>query len=163
MADAAMLAVERSCRLRSSPRTRRLSSRAHRRVLAQPHHGRRASRPPPARRTRPSPRRAANSKAIPAPRPGALEAEKAHIARYDKAIAAVRDQSISPADAERLKRHSRASPPRDVAGAKAARDQIEEPIARKLVDWYRLRGGFGEAQEYRAVHRRQSGLAGPRT
>ncbi|CAN0495932.1 unnamed protein product, partial [Phaeothamnion confervicola] len=37
----------------------------------------------------------------------------------------------------------------DLAGAKALRDQIGEPVARKIVDWYRLRAGFGEAREHR--------------
>ena len=43
------------------------------------------------------------NKLIPSPRPGAVEAETAHIARYDAAIAAAREQTISGADAERLK------------------------------------------------------------
>ena len=89
------------------------------------------------------------SNVIPSPRPGAFEAEKAHVARYDSAIAAVRDQSVSPADIERLKRALSRVAAADLSGTKIARDEIEEPIARKIVDWYRLRGGLGEAREYR--------------
>ncbi len=92
---------------------------------------------------------AAQDKLSPAPRPGAFEVEKAHVARYDAAIAAVRDQAISAADGERLKRAFARVAAIDLAGAKAARDEIEQPIARKIVDWYRLRGGLGEASEYR--------------
>ena len=89
------------------------------------------------------------NKLIPSPRPGAFEAETAHIARYDAAIAAAREQTISGADAERLKQALAKVSAMDQAGAKALRDQIEEPIARKMVDWFRLRGGIGEAKEYR--------------
>ncbi len=86
---------------------------------------------------------------IPSPRPGAFDAEKAHVARYDAAIAAVRDQSISAADIERLKLALSRVTAADLIGAKISRDEIDEPIARKIVDWYRLRGGLGEAREYR--------------
>lgn len=91
----------------------------------------------------------AASNVIPAPRPGAFDAEKAHVARYDAAIAAVRDQSISAADIERLNRALSRIAAADLLGTKISRDEIEEPIARKIVDWYRLRGGLGEAREYR--------------
>ena len=91
----------------------------------------------------------AEDKRIPAPGPGAYEVEKAHIARYDAAIAAVRDQAVSSADAERLKRALTRVAAMDRPARKPQRDEIEEPIARKLVDWYRLRGGFGEPREYR--------------
>lgn len=89
------------------------------------------------------------SKAIAAPRPGAMEAEQAHIARYDKAIAAARDHQVTANDAERLKQALARVSAGDVAGANALRDQITDPIARKMVDWFRLRGGFGEPKEYR--------------
>lgn len=91
----------------------------------------------------------AEDRRIPAPSPGAYEVEKAHIARYDAAIAQARDQSISAADAERLKKAFQKISALDAAGAKAERDAIEEPIARKMVDWFRLRGGQAEAREYR--------------
>lgn len=91
----------------------------------------------------------AEDKRIAAPSPGAYEVEKAHIARYDAAIAQAREQAISATDAERLKKAFQKIAALDAAGAKAERDAIEEPIARKMVDWYRLRGGQAEAKEYR--------------
>ena len=38
----------------------------------------------------------------------------------------------------------------DPAKARGVRDQITDPVARKLVDWFRLRVGLGEPLEYRA-------------
>ena len=87
---------------------------------------------------------------IAAPLPGALDAEKTHIARYDAAIAAVRDQGVSAEDATRIQQAVARIAAGDMNGARAQRDVVSEPIARKLVDWYRLRSGFGEPQEYRA-------------
>ena len=91
----------------------------------------------------------AESKHIAAPRPGAFDVEKAHVARYDAAIASVRDQDISAVDAEKLKQAFARTAAGDPAGSKATRDQIGDPIARKIADWHRLRSGFGEAREYR--------------
>jgi soluble lytic murein transglycosylase len=97
----------------------------------------------------PPPPASVESKVIPAPRPGDLAAETAHVQRYDAAIAAVRDQTISAADVERLKRALARVSAMDGIGTRIARDEIDDPIARKIVDWYRLRGGVGEAREYR--------------
>lgn len=87
---------------------------------------------------------------IAAPLPGALDAERAHIARYDAAIAAVRDQGVSPEDTTRIQQAVARIAAGDMNGARTLRDAISEPIARKLVDWYRLRSGYGEPPEYRA-------------
>ena len=87
---------------------------------------------------------------IAAPVPGALEAEKAHIARFDAAIAAVRNQAIGADDATHLQQALARIAANDPNGARAHRDAIGEPIARKLVDWFRLRAGYGDPQEYRA-------------
>ena len=103
----------------------------------------------PANAQSPAPTPPSENKAIPAPRPGAMEAEQAHIARYDKAIAAVRDHQITAADAERLKQALARVSAMDAAGANTLRDQIADPTGRKLVDWFRLRGGFGQSKEYR--------------
>jgi len=105
--------------------------------------------PPPTQSKVQTPTAPPEANLIPSPRPGAFEAEKAHVARYDAAIAAVRDQSVSAADIERLKRAVARVAAVDLPGTKNARDEISEPIARKIVDWYRLRGGLGEAREYR--------------
>ena len=50
----------------------------------------------------------------------------------------------------------------ELAEAKALRDKITDPAARKLVDWYLYRGGYGTAAEIRAFLDGQSGLARPR-
>ena len=92
---------------------------------------------------------AVENKFIPSPQPGALDVEKAHIARYDAAIAAARRQEVSAADVEKLKQAMARVSAGDPTGALALREQITEPIVRKMADWFRLRGGFGEAKEYR--------------
>jgi soluble lytic murein transglycosylase len=97
----------------------------------------------------PAPAAAAESNAIPAPRPGDMKAEQAHVQRYDKAIAAVRDHKVEAADLEKLKQAFARITAIDVAGATALRQQIVDPAARKMVDWFRLRGGLGEPAEYR--------------
>lgn len=101
--------------------------------------------PPPAATAPPM-----EDRRIPAPRPGDFQAEKAHVARYDAAIAAVRDHKLSTADAEQLKRAMAQLTAGDQAAFKAARDALTDPIATKIADWFRLRGGMGEAGEIRA-------------
>lgn len=88
-------------------------------------------------------------KAIPAPLPGDMKAEQAHVQRYDKAIAGVRDHKVDPADADKLNKAFARITAIDAAGATVLRQQIADPTARKLVDWFRLRGGIGEPAEYR--------------
>ena len=85
----------------------------------------------------------------PSPQPGAIEVERAHVARYDAAIAAATAHAVAPADATRLQTVFARTTTRDLNAAKVARDELGDPIARKIADWYRLRSGFGEAQEYR--------------
>ncbi len=93
---------------------------------------------------------ASEDRRIPAPRPGAFEIEKAHVARYDAAIANVRNHKVSAADAEQLKRAITQLTAGDQAAFKTARDAITDPVAAKIADWFRMRGGFGEAGEIRA-------------
>jgi soluble lytic murein transglycosylase len=92
----------------------------------------------------------AEDRRVPAPRPGDMQSEKDHVARYDAAIAAVRNHTLAAGDAENLKRALAKLTAGDQAGFKAARDAITDPIAAKIADWFRLRGGFGEAGEIRA-------------
>ena len=87
---------------------------------------------------------------IPAPQPGALAAEQAHIARYDAAIAAVRSQTVTSEDATKLQQAFARITANDANAARALRDEMSDPLARKLADWYRLRAGLGEPQEVRA-------------
>ena len=107
-----------------------------------------AAAQPPAPAQAPAQAPPVENKFIASPQPGALDVEKAHIARYDAAISAVRRQEITAADTDKLKQSMARVGAGDPAGAKALRDQIVDPLVRKMADWYRLRGGFGEAREY---------------
>ncbi len=84
----------------------------------------------------------------PAHRP--TEGELAHIARYDAAIAPVRDLALAGDEATSLRAALKAASQGDLADARAARDKVGDPAARKLVDWYLYRAGFGTAGEVRA-------------
>lgn len=81
-------------------------------------------------------------------RPLAEEAE--HVARYDAAIAATRDHALSSDDATRLRESIAAAAAGRLGDARGTRDKLADPAARKLVDWYIYRGGYGTAAEVRA-------------
>jgi soluble lytic murein transglycosylase len=83
------------------------------------------------------------------PTAGAHQGETAHLARYDAAIASVRGHAVSSADAKRVKTAFARIAAGDPDAARAERNAITDPVAAKLVDWYRLRSGFGKADEYR--------------
>src|SRR6185369_1827908 len=80
--------------------------------------------------------------------PMAEEAE--HVARYDAAIGPARDHPLAPADATSLREAMAAGGSGRLAEAKTIRDRIGDPAARKLVDWFVYRGGYGTASEIRA-------------
>jgi soluble lytic murein transglycosylase len=82
------------------------------------------------------------------PRPQAEESR--HVARYDAAIASVRDLAMPAEDATRLREAIAASAGGKLDEARAHRDKISEPAARKLVDWYLFRGGYGSAADMQA-------------
>jgi soluble lytic murein transglycosylase len=86
-------------------------------------------------------------KPVPPPAEAAREAE--HVTRLDAAIAPVRDYALTTEDASRLGEAVAAYASNAVAKGQQLRDQIADPLARKLVDWYRLRGGFGEPGDHR--------------
>jgi soluble lytic murein transglycosylase len=81
-------------------------------------------------------------------RPLAEEAE--HVARFDSAIAPTRDHALSTEEAGKLREAIGAAAGGRLADAKGLRDKIADPAARKLVDWYLYRGGYGTASEVRA-------------
>ncbi len=91
-----------------------------------------------------------NTSVVRTPAPGAVELEAAHVKRYDAAIAPVRDHALPAGDAERLRGAFSRISANDDAAARADRDAISDPIARKLVDWFRLRSGIGTVDEYSA-------------
>jgi soluble lytic murein transglycosylase len=87
-------------------------------------------------------------KPSPAPRPPAEEVQ--HAARFDAAIAATRNHPVSAEDTGRIRDAVKAIAESDLAKGKALRDQVKEPVGRKLIDWYLYRSGYGNAAEIRA-------------
>jgi soluble lytic murein transglycosylase len=73
-----------------------------------------------------------------------------HAERYDAAIAPVRNYSLAVEDATRIRDAVKAISSGNLAQGKALRDQIGDPIGRKLVDWYLYRSGKTTAREIRA-------------
>src|SRR5262245_26986502 len=86
----------------------------------------------------------------PVPRPTPLPPENEHIQRYDAAIAPLRNLTISEGDAALLREAIANGSNGKLAEAKALRDRIGDPAARKLVDWFIFRAGYGTATEIRA-------------
>lgn len=82
--------------------------------------------------------------------PALLKAEKDHIAKLDEALAPVRNLAPSVADAEAIKQAVAAIAKGDVARASELKSSIHDPVGKKLVEFARLRHGYGEAGEYRA-------------
>ena len=123
-----------------------------------------AAQPPPAKAKKPAakPNQAAAAKSAAAPQPAPAPAVQAmaslqplaeeaeHVARYDAAIASARDYQITTEDAAHIREAIVAAAGGRLAEAKAVRDKITDPAARKLVDWYLYRGGYGTALEVRA-------------
>lgn len=86
----------------------------------------------------------------PIAKPGVGSAAEAdYIALLDKAIAPLRDAPLSVEDASAIVQAFKAVASSNLTQAGQLKSQMTDPVARKLIDWYRLRGGFGEAAEYR--------------
>jgi soluble lytic murein transglycosylase len=79
-----------------------------------------------------------------------LAEEAEHVARYDEAITPARDHAVSADDAAKVRESIAAAAGGKLAEARAVRDKIADPAARKLIDWYIYRGGYGTAAEVRA-------------
>lgn len=71
-------------------------------------------------------------------------------ARYDAAIAAVRDRTVSPDTAQRLREALAKVAAGDPNGARAHIQAANDPVATAFVNWHVLRGGFGTAGELKA-------------
>jgi soluble lytic murein transglycosylase len=86
------------------------------------------------------------------PVPPAAEAarEAEYAARLDAAIAPVRDYTVTAEDASRLANAVAAYAANATTKGQQLRDQIADPLGRKLVDWSRLKAGVGEPGDYRA-------------
>lgn len=78
------------------------------------------------------------------------EAEARSNALFDRAIAPVRALALSPADGEALKAAFDAVRKKDFVAAESLRAQIDNPVAKKLVDWGVLRSGEGTIEAYQA-------------
>jgi soluble lytic murein transglycosylase len=79
-----------------------------------------------------------------------LTPEAQHNHQLDAAIAPVLGTALSQEDAQRLREALRAVSAGDPAKARALRAQMGDPAARKLVEWYVLRNGFGEPADFMA-------------
>jgi soluble lytic murein transglycosylase len=89
--------------------------------------------------------------AVPAPKP--LAAEKAHLEKLDALLTPLLTRTPSVDDAQHLREAAAAVRSDSLTDFQAAKSQITDPLARKLADWMRLRGGLGEAAEYQAFLR----------
>lgn len=78
------------------------------------------------------------------------EREAAYSARLDDVVAPLRTYSLSDEDGSNIRHAIHALYAHDTDKAAALTAQIKDPLGRKLVTWYRLRQGFGEAAEFRA-------------
>ncbi len=88
---------------------------------------------------------------VPAPA-NPTKAERAFMAQMDALLKPLVSLDISTADKERVKAAFRAlgAGQDDVEKARALKEEISDPVARKLVHWWRLRRGHGTPEEYRA-------------
>ncbi|MFM1814354.1 MAG: hypothetical protein RLZ98_1049 [Pseudomonadota bacterium] len=122
-----------------------------------------ASPPPPA--PKPSAERndsAAPKHSQPAPRPGALEQEARHIARYDNAIRKAREHPVTAEDAKRIREAIAAVGKSQMGRVRALLEELTDPVQRKLVQWYSLYRGFGTVETYQAFLSANPGWPGRR-
>lgn len=76
--------------------------------------------------------------------------EAAHIARLDEMLAPVRNYAPSVEDAKRIKEAVSAAAKANMVRFIELKGEVQDPVGIKLLDWVRLRFGYGEAAEYRA-------------
>lgn len=84
----------------------------------------------------------------PIPRPVLPASEAAFVTRMDAILAPVRNRGLSLSDAEKVR--DAFANAANVATVRALRDDIRDPVARKLVDWSLLRNGAGTARDVQA-------------
>lgn len=101
--------------------------------------------PPPAKAVEAA---AAIPKESPAPKRPKREAE--HIAALDAALGPVRAYTPSAEDASRIKEAVTAAAKANMLRFVELKADVKDPVGVKLLDWVRLRNGYGEAAEYRA-------------
>ncbi len=76
------------------------------------------------------------------------EREAAYLSRMDKVVAPLLDYQLSAADAAKLKEAIKAVAGSDAQKVKDLQAGISDPLARRLVEWLRLRRGQGQAADY---------------
>lgn len=102
----------------------------------------------PARAVLADPAQAAIPKESPAPQRPKLESE--HIAKLDAALAPVRAYAPSAEDAKRIKEAVSAASKANMVRFLELKAEVTDPVGIKLLEWVRLRYGYGEAAEFRA-------------
>ncbi|NOT69861.1 MAG: transglycosylase SLT domain-containing protein [Hyphomicrobium sp.] len=83
------------------------------------------------------------------PKPALLKAETEHIAKLDALLAPVRALQPSTDDAKRIREAIEAVKSNTMARFSGIKAEITDPVGQKLVEWARLRAGYGTADEYR--------------
>ncbi len=84
------------------------------------------------------------------PKPALLKAEAEHLAKLDSLLAPVNAYAPSAEDAQRIKDAVTAVKSNGMSRFAEIKGAITDPVGQKLVDWVRLRAGYGRAEEYRA-------------
>lgn len=82
------------------------------------------------------------------PEEESLTTETRYKRQLDAALAPLLDKSLNEADSQRLREALRAVSAGDPAKARSLRTQVSDDAARKLIDWFSLRNGFGEPAEF---------------
>ena len=84
------------------------------------------------------------------PKPAApSKAESDHVALLDKALEPVRGYAVSAEDAALIRDAVKAISSSNLSKGLALKSQVKDPIGVKLIDWYRLREGYGTPEEFR--------------
>lgn len=86
---------------------------------------------------------------IPKPGTGSKE-EAAFIALLDKAIAPAATYQISAEEAALVRDAIKAIAATNLSKGMELKAKVQDPAAQKLIDWYRLRSGYGEPAEFKA-------------
>lgn len=84
------------------------------------------------------------------PKPGvASKEESAHIALLDTALGPIRDHPLTPQDATAIRDAIKAIGGANLSKGLEIKEKIKDPIGQKLVEWFKLRAGYGTPEEFR--------------
>lgn len=78
------------------------------------------------------------------------KAEAQYLANLDKALAPIADYDLSKEDAAAVRDAFQAISKQQTSASADLRARVQDPVAQKLIDWYRLRNGLGTANEYKS-------------